>query len=272
MSAYLAFNLFDAVTLGQKPGVLVWLVLAGAVAVGRLAQVEMASRAASGWRPRLARLWPLAAALPVLALSVTPLAARNLAYLRLDYAVLEGGAGPQVPDDRWLARDARRLGLASLARRDTAKAMAHWAADPQAADYLTGFGAWLREERGAADALPWLDLAVRADPAASAGYYYRGLAQLDLDALANARADLELALANAGLSGVEGQLEARMALTLGEILERQGAKEEAVEAYRRATWLDPEVGYYFLRLGDALLRLGDAVGAGEAYARAEQAG
>jgi tetratricopeptide (TPR) repeat protein len=232
----------------------------------------MVNLSAPGWRPRIARLWPLAAVVPMLALTVTPLATRNLAYLRLDYAVLDGGATPDVPADRWLGRDARRLGLAALERGDPAEALAYWVADPQAGEFLTGYGAWVREERGAHEALPWLDLAVRAGPDASAGYYYRGLAHQDVGALATARVDLETALANAAGAGVENQLEARMAITLGGLLELQGEKEEAVEAYRRATTLAPDEAYYFLRLGDALLRLGDAVGAGEAYARAEQAG
>ena len=70
--------------------------------------------------------------------------------------------------------------------------------------------------------------------------------------------------------------DARSYFRLGELLEQSGRTREAIEAWRRALVLDPEVGLTYYRIGQAYKSLGDRVNANfyleQALGRFEQNG
>jgi hypothetical protein len=161
VAGFLAFNLVDVITLGHRPALLLWLVLAGVAALVRLSDQPFHV-------PR-----PVVLAAPALLLLLAlPFLSRNLANLRLDRYVLRGdGALPAVEA---FTGDVRRQGLVAFYGSADGLALAYWQQDPQGAQFAQDRG-FVAHRAGAledAQRLYTLALALHGDNART--LYWRG--------------------------------------------------------------------------------------------------
>ncbi|MCI0396706.1 MAG: O-antigen ligase family protein, partial [Chloroflexi bacterium] len=264
LAGYLVFNCFDTITLGQKPGLLVWLVLAGGGA--------LAGRLERGKAPVMPGRWTdLLVAAPLLLfllLLPTPALARNRANLALDRVRLAGVAPPAWLTARQFAGDARRAGLITFVRGDTPAALATWRQDPQAVAFLHNQGTLAAYRRDPAAALGWYNLALALEPGAAEVYYWRGATFQAAGATRLALADYERAFYLAPARGLDVSLQARIAFDWGRLLAGNGEWPAAVAILEQAVALDSNVPLYYKYLGDALMAGGDEARAAAAYQKA----
>ncbi len=168
-------------------------------------------------------------------------------------------------------------------------------ASPDAIDALELLGASLGAQGRHADALPWLDQALRRRPGSLPAHYNRALALLAVGRAADARADLEsvvgakpdfaaawTALARAlamlgDVAGAERAFRRPLALNPGSadalynlafFFQTNGRFDEAIAAYRKVLLADPRLATAHNNLGNALRLKGLAGEALEHYAQA----
>jgi O-antigen ligase len=269
LTGYLAFNLFDTISLGQKPGVLVWLVLAGSVALFR-GQAQSVPSAFQPWRAHLGPLLPL---LLFVGLALSPLLARNRANLALDRVRFGPGdaAGLQVEQ---FAGDPRRQGLLEFLSGRPAEALAYWRDDPQAAVFLGNQGLTAAEDDRLGESLVWYELALAFDAESSLVHYWQAEVYEAQGLVEQALDSYQKAVSLVPDDDLSPHSQAWIYFDWGHLLAQQKQWAAAVEAYEQAISLRSDLGYYYQALGDALNRLGDKEGAAAAYdqARAIEAG
>jgi tetratricopeptide (TPR) repeat protein len=234
--AMLVFNTFDVLALEQRAGLLLWLLLALAAAVGvplRLAR----------------RIWWAPVALA--AVLFVPAGTTNLARLQLDRARLSDAPLPTVQE---LADDPRRLGVLHFLAGDMVSARQAWRQDPEAVPYLTAQGRWAMA--GAADpaaAVAWYTQALALDAAATEAYLGRGEAYEALGDTHEAMVDYQAAAANAQIETPGGILLAAMAWERqGRLYAQWSEWEAAANAFALAVELVPEQRDYRQQLQDIL--------------------
>jgi O-antigen ligase len=277
LSGYLTFSLFDVLSFGQRPGFLIWLVLAGAVALGRPGPQAARSPGRVTRPAALGRAAPLLPLLLLAVLALSPAMQANLAHLRLDRSRLTGSPPAAELDPSEYTGDPRRQGLVAYHQGDSAAAVEYWRADPGAAEFLMGQGSYAASlgqagqtpaPAASAEALEWYDLALSLRPGAARIHYYRGLAHELAGRNDMALSDYRIAERNALEDGLPPELRARIAFDMGRLLAAAGEWPLAAAAYRQAILLVPDVSWYHQALGDALTQLGDPAGAAAAYEQA----
>ncbi|MEW5988796.1 MAG: O-antigen ligase family protein, partial [Chloroflexota bacterium] len=236
---YLTLNLVDLLEMGQKPGVLIWLLLAGCVAIGWQAaggRWQGASKSTS----KNGHLLPATCYLPpatchllpvLLLLLLSPTLPRNLANLRLDRWRLAGRAA----DPFWLAArlegDTRRLGLLAFQQGDREAALGYWSADPQATLFLENQGRLAVTAGDLTTAFAWYDLGLTLDPTAARLYFWRGLAHEKAGEPELALADYEAAAGRLAAASLSGEWQGRVQAVYGRLLADQGRWKEAQVAF-----------------------------------------
>jgi Flp pilus assembly protein TadD len=257
LAAYLLFNLFDVLSLGQKPGIFTWFILAGCAAIGRLRQVKL-----SLVRPLLV--------VPLLAFclfSLTPALPRNLATLQLDQVRWRGDKADASLVDR-LANDARRRGLASYLVGNTTAALAYWRDDPEALSFLQLQGRLVVITKNPREAIPWYNLALALDESAASTYFWRGIAHEQMGVAKLALADYQTA-ARLAPGEMDNAWQGRILFHWAILSFQLGDLPTAVATLERAIALDPAAPWYYQTLGDMLMALGDENGAAVAYEKAK---
>jgi tetratricopeptide (TPR) repeat protein len=256
LAGFLAFGLLDVISVAQRPGILIWIVLGGVAVLLRQQQPS--------WRPPS---WLLALPLLLLLLlSVTPALPRNVARLKLDRAQLQ----LEVPSPALaagLGEDARRLALLAYLQGDDQTALRHWSDDADATPYLRQRGFLAQRNGDAAAAIGWYDMALALDPTLAQVIYWRGQARETLGQFEAALGDYASAVHLVAEQGADKTLEARMLYYFGRALLRAGEVEQAVVVLQRAVARDENQAAYYRQLGDALLAAGDEQAAAAAYER-----
>jgi tetratricopeptide (TPR) repeat protein len=231
---YLAFNLFDALTLGQKPGVFIWLMLAGAAVLLRRAGISPSRYQAA---PALFLLGLLC---------LTPALGRNLANRALDMLRLQGADEEAAHLYGRLQGDPRRLGVLAFHLRDEAAALAYWQADEEAIPFLGSQGRELVEKGQYAEAIAWCSAALALEPTAAWPAYWRGLAHEASGQLEPALVDYETAALNGAASSLSRSWQARLYYRWGRLLALSGDWTAAQTAFQQATALHPEISWHQL--------------------------
>ena len=258
LTGYLAFNAFDVVGLIQKPGVLIWLTLAGGVAL-------IPTAATSG------RLFRGGRWLPVIVFCLLlPLLPRNLANNALDQARLAGAPLSATLRPEQLAGDVRRQGLLAYLRDDTAAAQQFWQADPEAALFLQNQGQLAAFAGHFQQAIVWYDLAIAADPAAVLAYYWRGVAYEFLEDEEQAARNYELAVRHLPQEQLLPSWQTQVYYKWAQVSAEAQNYPVALAAIQAALQLEPDNAFYYLLLGDILQGMGDEAGAQQAYEQSER--
>lgn len=257
--AYLTFNILDTITLGQKPGVFLWLILGATAALARQVGVV----------PLPSRLAGLPVALFILLL-LSPARSTTLANQALDRIRLGGDTTLDLtPAD--FANDPRRQGLTFALQGDGAAAREAWHRDPDAAVFLQSQGRLAIEAGDIDGGLAWLNHAVARDPDDARSYFWRATAQEHRGDLAAARDDYDVASRLAREKGFSARWQAQTLFNWGRMLFIHGDADAAVAVYNQAIRLQPDNHWYYRGLGDALKASGDAEGAADAYRAADAA-
>jgi O-antigen ligase len=255
-SAYLLFSLFDVVSLGQKPGLLLWLLVAlMAVLIGPPASVRQPFRWLA-WSP----LWAL--------LVLTPLLAGNLANVALDRAVLGGASAPAGLTQARFAGDPWRQGLLAYLEGEEDAARTAWSRDPDASAVLIMQGRMAAAASDPTAAVGWYEAAIQVDAAAVMAYFWRGVTLEQLGQPEAAALSFGEAAARAPTAGLLPMWEGQIAYKWGQVLLAQERPAEAARIAREALVLEPGNPWYHELLGNALSRQGDEAGAEAAFARA----
>lgn len=272
LAGYLTLNLVDLLEMGQKPGILIWLLLAGCVALARWETEDERRKAKDNFPPSSvfhpSSILPLTPLL--LLLLLTPALPRNLANLQLDRWRLAGRAA----DPGWLtgrlAGDARRLGLLAFVQGDTQAALTAWQTDPQAVSFLENQGRLAVTAGDLAAAFTWYDLGLTLEPTAATTYFWRGLAREKAGEPELALADYQAAAGYAAETHLATEWQARIQAVYGRLLADQGQWATAQVALEQAIQLEPDVAWYYQRLGDVYQQLGDEASATAAYEMARR--
>lgn len=258
LTGYLVFNAFDLVGLMQKPGLFVWLTLAGSAAL--ILPATMNGRLFRWWR------W-----LPLFVfLLALPLLPRNLAHNALDQARLAGAPLSPTFTPAQLGTDARRQGLLAYLRGDTAAAQRFWQTDPEAALFLQNQGQLAAFAGNFDQAVVWYDLAIAADPTAVLAYYWRGVAYEFLQNQEQAALNYELAVRHLPQEHLLPSWQTQVYYKWAQVSAAAQNYQVALSAIRAAMQLEPDNAYYYLLLGDILQGMGDVAGANQAYEQAER--
>jgi tetratricopeptide (TPR) repeat protein len=85
-----------------------------------------------------------------------------------------------------------------------------------------------------------------------------------------AEADFSKAAEYSAESDTSRSTKAFIYYRLGNLLARKEERQTAAEAFSQATVFEPEQGWYYRVLGDALAVLGDEQGAATAYQKADR--
>jgi tetratricopeptide (TPR) repeat protein len=270
ITGYLFFNLFDTITFGQKPGLFVWLILAGASGLSLLAKEQSPEPQPSRPRTQLRKQGGLVvAAASLLLLFLTPQFSRNWANLRLDQARFQPGV-PLTVTAADFPDDARRAGLVYYLEGDEEQALSAWRTDPRNVHFLQTQGTVSLVAGRPSQAIAWYDLALLLDPAAAEVYFWRGAANEERGTLALAEADFQRAVFHMSGSELSHASQAYIAYRWGLVLAETQEWQSAVAAFEQAALLDPNTPEYFARLGDVLTTIGDEDGATAAYQKARR--
>ncbi len=257
LAGYLVFNAFDVVDLMQKPGVLIWLTLAGGAI--------LIPTTANG---RLSRWWRW---LPLFVfLLLLPLLPRNLAHNALDQVRLAGVPVSPTFTSEQLGEDARRQGLLAYVRGDTAAAQRFWQADPEAALFLQNQGQLAAFAGNFSQAVAWYDLAIAADPTAVLAYYWRGVAYEFLGDQKQAAMNYELAVRHLPQEHLLPSWQTQVYYKWAQVSAAAQNYQVALAAIQAAMQIERDNAYYYLLLGDILRGMGDEAGANQAYEQSER--
>jgi len=232
-TAYLCFSTFDILALEQKPGIVIWLLLAAAMTVVPI-------------KRQLPKALPFIPILLWFILLFTPLLSRNIANLQLDKARLAGGA-LQV-DVNALTSDNRRMGIAYWLMGEQDKALTKWQADDDAGQFLIGQGQQALVNGAWQTAVDWHTAAITLNPMDGLAYYERGRAYEAAQMPTHALADYEQA---AVLISSDNPVQQAAAWEgLGRLLVHSGEWERAAFAFAQANSLVPDWLDYQQQLRD----------------------
>lgn len=270
---YLFFNLFDTITFGQKPGLFTWIILAGSIGLSQLAReqstpIVQPSLITRG-RSVVGNLISFAPLLMLIILLLSPALPRNLANLKLDQARFQTQSALMVTEADF-PDDVRRAGLVHHLSGDVYQALSYWQLDPQGAAYLRSQGTVALMGGQSEEAIGWYNLSLVLAPDSAETHLWRGMANENQGAAALAEADYQKAAEYTAVSDLDNTTKAFIFYRLGNVLTENEAWPDAAEAFEKAVTFDPESAYYYRRLGDVLVNLGDADGARAAYQKAEQ--
>jgi Flp pilus assembly protein TadD len=272
VTGYLFFNLYDTITFGQKPGLYVWIILAGSVGLSQLAQEQAtANHPASDKQSffSVGKLISFAPLLTLIILLLSPAFPRNLANLKLDRAFLQSKTLLTVTAANF-STDARRAGLAYYLAGNDVQALNTWQHDPQGAAFLQSQGVIALMSGKIVSAISWFTLALELAPNSAEIYMWRGMANEERGMLSMAEADFRKAAEFTDSSMLSTETKAYIFYRLGCVLASKHNWPDAAGAFAQAASLEPETSIYYQRLGDALFELGDPAAAETAYERAEQ--
>lgn len=256
---YSVFNLFDVVSPAQRPGTLVWLLLAGvSVLVNR-------------WRP-LPNWVAALAALPLVALfvlSVSPAGERNRTNLWWDTQRLNGTMAQAMWDDAELV-SSRRRGVAAYLRGDWETAVSFFRQDREGATFLQGQGRRADEAGRYAEAMDWYNMALELAPTRATIYFWRGNTYEKLEEPELALADYEVAAQLAPQNKLSNAWRASILFNIARLQAEKAQWSLAARFLREAISLDDTQPIFHELLGDMLHHLGDEEGAAAAYERASK--
>lgn len=233
--AYLCFNLFDMVAWEQKPGLLIWALLAVALRLSPPDQPAAIRRRhlAVGF---VTAVWFL--------LLLSPIGRQNWQRLQLDQARVQHTALTIEPTA--FTADARRLGLAYWHNQQMQTAVTAWRHDPQAAQFLRQQGVLAYDAQEWETAVQWLTLSLQLD-ASAASYYWLGMVYEAQKQPILAQQQYELALA-ALPGGETPQTQAEIWEGYGRIMAQQQKWATAAHAFAQAVSLYPQNGDYAQQL------------------------
>lgn len=247
---YLSFNLFDIVAFEQRPGFLIWLILAMAT---RLMGNSLAHN-------RCLRMAQLAPALLFVLLCLTPALPHNWANLQLDRARLTAAPAPEGIAGA-IQNDNRRLGMLLYLQNDIPQALRAWQADSDAVLFLQNQGQQAYYAGDAQTAVAWYTLALQVDPNAGSVYFWRGLAYETLDELDLALADYMTSIRhNQALDPASIALQAKAWAGAGWLYVRQEAWMAAAWAFSHAIDLAPQEASYQQQLDDVCQSVREQMG------------
>ncbi|MCA9937375.1 MAG: O-antigen ligase family protein [Anaerolineales bacterium] len=256
---YLAFNCFDLVGLEQKPGIFVWLAMAGGAAL--LPPLTAATH------PRRTALWRW---MPVVTtLLLLPLLPRNLANNTLDQVRLADMPLSPALTAASFTGDARRQGLLAYLRRDLQTAQQFWRLDPQAPLFLQNQGQQAAYAGDYKAAVNWYDMALGVDPTAALSYLWRGVAHETLGEKEQAALDYEFAARYVAQEHLIPPWQPLIYFKWAYASAQNGNNAVALTAIQQAMELEPDNPAYYQLLGDILQALGDTAGAVQAYEKAK---
>jgi O-antigen ligase len=262
VTGYLLFNMVDVETLGNRPGFLLWLVLAGATALVRLAQQTSKESFPS---PQRVLVWiPIGVFLLLAPFWLTS----NLANIQLDRVLLHNGQVSDLVVDQY-AGDPRRSGWVAFLAGEDDSAMREWSQIPQSGSYLAGQGFAAHRDGRLDEALRLYSLSLALAPDNAQVHYWRGLIHEAQGDLSPAEADLERAAALAAVEESE-EWNARLQFVWGRILADQGEWPAARTHVEQAIDMQSGRAEYHQLLAQILTALGDPAGAEAALEQAEQ--
>lgn len=254
--AYLSFNLFDLLDLGQKPGLLVWLIMAAAVVTLTNEPMPPKPRFALSLLP----LFTFALLLPTLPI--------NLANLQLDrWRVLHRPPLPTLTATAFEG-DARRMGLMAYLQGDEQAAQRSWQNDPQAGLFLRSQGLIALNAGMLSDSLNWYNNAILLDPDKPLAYFWRGIIYKRLNNFTEAAQNFAQAAAHRAGTTIAWQ--GTILNTWSQSLAQQGDLVQAQQAIQEAIALEPNRAAHYYQLQDILQAMGDEAGAKEAVRRAQE--
>lgn len=262
VTGYLLFNMVDVETLGNRPGFLLWLVLAGAAVLVRLARQTTRQPFPA---PQRVLVWvPVGAFLLLAPFWLT----QNLTNIQLDRALLSDAEVGDLTADQF-AGDPRRRGWLAFLAGDDATVLEEWAQVPQSGQYLAGRGFAAHRDRQLDEAFRFYTLSLALAPDNAQVHYWRGL-------IFEARGDFALAeadLARAAMlaTGEENaDWTAALQFAWGRVLADQGEWAATRPHVEAAIALQPGRAEYYQLLGETLAALGDAAGAEAAFEQADE--
>lgn len=236
---YWWFNLFDMLSLEQRQGIFVWLLLAAAARLTSPSTHSPLSRS-----PAL--ILPI---ILLLLLPFSPAAARNWHFLRLDQSRFTGQPLVELPPAA--AADARRTGLVYWTQGDEAAALAAWQQDTQAVPFLRQQGSVALLANNPTAAIRWYDLALQLDGTDGPTYFWRGVAQMERGNDAAAQHDFQQAIAYLPAELPAARfLQAKAWEQLGRIEAQEERWESAAAAFAQAAALFPDNRDFQQQLND----------------------
>lgn len=256
---YAVFNLFDVVSPAQRPGVLVWLLLAGA------------SVLVTRWRP-LPRWATALAAVPLVALlvlSVSPAGVRNRTNLWWDDQFLRGTLAEATWNDIE-GVSSRRKGVAAYLWGDWETAVAFFQEDREGAKFLQGQGRRADHAGRYAEAMDWYNMALELAPTQATTYFWRGNTYENLEEPELALADYEVAAQLAPRNELSHAWRANILFNIARLQAEAAQWSLAARSLREAISFDDTQPIFHELLGDMLQHLGDEAGAAAAYERASK--
>jgi O-antigen ligase len=253
LAGYILFNLLDTISPLQRPGVLLWAMLAGSATI--LVWARTFDR-----RIHYVALVPLA--LLVFAL-FTPSAGQNWANWQFDRARLTGSRPPERGELL-----AQRQCIWWAYREEWPAAETCFAARPEQLIFIQSQGQQAAYAGRYDEALAWYNLALALDDRAASVYYWRGQLFAEEEAFALAQADYAQAIRFADHQGLDLSWQALFHYQLGRAHVRQQSWRQALQSFQTAVTLDDSRPWYFKALGDTFLMVGDKSGAQDAYERA----
>jgi hypothetical protein len=272
IAGYLFFNLVDTITFGQKPGLIIWVILAGGMGLSRLVGEQTAVNQTAVYQAASTPVYYRAAKTlvafgPLLAFGIllfSPALPSNLVNLQLDRAYLDSSSDPELVAVDF-AHDGRRAGLVHYLAGDIDQALGVWRMDPHGAAYLEGQGTIALMAGRPALAISWYNLALELAPDSAETYLWRGTANEARGTMAMAEADFRKAAEYSAGNELTNSSKAYIHYRLGILLTEKEDWQAAAEAFTQATIFVPDEPWYYQDLGDALTELGDWAGAAAAY-------
>lgn len=257
LTGYLVFNLTDVLSLGHRPGLLIWFVLAGAMAV-----LRWGGQTGPRW------YWQIAPLFLLTLLAFTPLLPYNLANLQLDRVRLGLGdiKAPLVAEN--LLGNPARLGWLAYLSGQPEIATYYWRQAPEAVNYFQERGFAAHQRRDFTAALQDYDFVLQIEPTNGLVHYWHGLIDQDEGRPEEALSHFEQAGRYA--SKLDERVQAAIFFAKGQLLVKMGDFPAGVAAIQQAITLDDSRASYYQWLGQGLDGLGDPAGAAAAYQQASQ--
>lgn len=235
-TGYLWFNLFDVFSLEQRPGMLIWLLLALSAVILRDAPAP---------RPALHAIPPAVLALFAV-LCLTPALPRNWAYGQLD-RVRFAVAPPETAAAArpYLSRRRLAVYLYLQGEGESHFATPWWQSDPDAVLFLRTQAIQAFINNRFEEASDWFAAVLALNPQDGATYFWRGEMYRVLNRFDLATADYARAIqySQADDPAVTA-LVAQAWASQGWIFARQGEWQPAVHAYNQAVYLMPDELFY----------------------------
>ncbi|HSH01622.1 MAG TPA: O-antigen ligase family protein [Anaerolineae bacterium] len=257
---YLSFNWLDMLSLGQKPAILIWLILAGLVS-GEDGDGEKT------WANRQIFIGVMVVLLWV-GLGVSQWGERNWRQHLLDQWLWAGG---EIPG--WVVAgeelEPRYQGWVGYGLDDEEMMVTVWARDDEGGWLVQNQGQMAERVDGLAAGIVWYSRGIEVEPTLASLYFWRGLAYEKLAMYEEAWADYERAARLTQEQNWAIAWQARTRYSWGRMLLHHGEEERGVMVLEEVVAMEP-LAFYYQGLGDAWLAVGDEDAAERAYQKADQ--